>query len=396
MNFYTLKDFNFNGKRALLRADFNAPIDEKGKITDDIKIRDALTTIKYLISKKCKLIIISHLGRPEGKVVESLRLNHVALVLSKLLKKKMEKLDYVTGQIVEQRIKKMKDGEIIMLENVQFEPGEKNNDEAYAKTLASYCDYFVFDAFGQAHRDYASISGIQKFVPSCAGFLVEKEIENLSILEHAEKPFVAIIGGAKSDKIDVIGHLVNMVDTILIGGILANTFLKAKGVDIGKSKFDSESLESAKKLLEQYDEKIKLPVDAVVADKFDKKAKTNNVLIDKVNKRWTIVDIGKETVKEYKKLLQNAKTIVWAGPLGAFETKKFEKGTSAIALFLGKLRSVRIIGGGDSSAAVDKFKVAKKMTHVSSGGGATLDFISGRVLPGIKALEENYRRFRVK
>ncbi len=396
MMFYTLKEFNFKHKRVLLRADFNVPLDEKSNITDDVKIRDAVPTIKYLLSKKCKLVIISHLGRPEGRIVEGLRLNNVDKILSKLLKRKVEKLEHVTGQAVEQRLKKMKNGEVVMLENVQFEPGEKNNDEAYARALASYCDYFVFDAFGQAHRDYASISGIQRFVPSCAGFLVEEEIENLSILEHADKPFAAIIGGDKSDKINVIEHLMDKIDAILVGGILANTFLKAKKVDIGKSKFDSESLESAKKLLESYSEKIKLPIDALIADKFDRKARAKNVKISQVKAKWMIVDIGKETIKKYKEILQKARTIVWAGPLGAFEIKKFESGTKQIALFLAKLKSVRIIGGGDSSAAVDKFKVAKKMTWVSSGGGATLDFIAGKELPGIIALQENYRRFRVR
>jgi len=395
VNFYTLRSFNFKHKKVLLRTDFNVPLNDKGNVTDDMKIKDALATIKYLISKKCKLIIISHLGRPEGKIVESLRLNCVAVVLSKLLRKKVDKLDYITGQIVEQRINKMKEGEIVMLENVQFEHGETYNEESYARTLARYCDYFVFDAFGQSHREYASISGIQKFVPSCAGFLVEKEIENLSILNNPERPFIAIIGGAKQDKIEMIEDLVSKVDTIIIGGILANTFLKAKGFEIGNSKFDNESLDKAKWFLKGYWEKIKLPNDVIIADRFSQKAKTKNVKISEISRRGIIVDIGKDTIKEYKKILEGAKTIVWTGPIGAFEIKKFEKGTRKLAEFIAKLKSVKIIGGGDSSAAIDKFKLAKKMTYVSSGGGASLDYIAGKELPGIKSLEENYRRFRV-
>ncbi len=396
--FYTLEDFDFRQKRVLLRADFNVPIDGKGKVTDATKIRDTLPTITYLLKQKCKLIIISHMGRPEGKIAENLRLGGVAKELSRMLKKEVKKLDYTTGQIVEQQLARMKDGEMIMLENVQFEPGETHNEENYARTLAQYCDFFVFDAFGQSHREYASISGIQKFVPSCAGFLVEQELNNLRLLEHPEKPFAAIIGGAKKDKITVIEHLMDKVDMLLIGGILANTFLKAKGVVIGASKCDDESWEAAKNLLQKYKEKIKLPSDAVIADRFDDKAKIKHVGLlagTGIPRKWMIIDIGKNTVAEYEKVLKQAKTVLWAGPLGAFEIKKFEKGTRKIAQFLAKLKNVRIVGGGDSSAAVDKFKLAKKMTFVSSGGGATLDYISGKEMPGIRALEENYQRFSV-
>lgn len=395
MDFYTLHDFDFRNKRVLLRADFNVPIDEKGKIEDAKKIKDTLPTIKYLLSKKCKLVILSHLGRPEGKVVESLRLTQVAKKLSMLISKKVAKLDYTTGQLVEQHLKKMKPGEIVMLENVQFEPGETHNEESYARTLAGYCDYFVFDAFGQSHRDYASISGIQKIVPSCAGFLVEKEIEKLAMLEHPERPLVAIIGGAKHDKIAVIEHLADKADRIIVGGILANTFLKASGLEIGASKFDEESLEDAKRLLQQHGDKLVLPSDAVVADRFDDKAKVKEEDVHDVSGKLIIVDIGRKTISQYKDILKKARTIVWAGPVGAFEIKKFQKGTKEIAMHLAKLRNIRIIGGGDSSAAIDKFKLAKKMTHVSSGGGASLDFISGKEMSGIRALEDNYRKFKV-
>ncbi|MBI2546718.1 phosphoglycerate kinase [Candidatus Woesearchaeota archaeon] len=395
MHFYTLHDFDFTGKRVLLRADFNVPVDGKGRVQDEKKIRDTLPTIKYLLSQHCRLIIASHLGRPEGKTVEGLRLTHVAKILERMLRRKIVKLDYTTGQLVEQGIRRMKPGDIVLLENVQFEPGETHNEESYARTLAGYCDYFVLDAFGQSHRDYASISGVQKFVPSCAGLLVEKELQELSVLEHADKPFVAIIGGAKHDKITVIEHLVHKVDTIIVGGILANTFLKASGIDIGNSKFDAESVEDAKRLLREHRGKLVLPSDAVIADRLDAKARVRQASVQQIPKKWMIADIGKQSIAQYKDVLKYAHTIIWAGPVGMFEVRKFEKGTKELALFLAKLKSIRIVCGGDSSAAIDKVKLAKKMTHVSSGGGAALDFISGKAMPGILALEQNYNKFRV-
>lgn len=393
--FFTLNDLDVNGKRVLVRVDFNVPLDKKtNEITDDKRIRESLPTIRFLIEKNAKVILCSHLGRPDGKVVESLRLDKVAARLGQLLDKKVEKLDYVTGQIVKEKIKKMSNGEIIMLENVQFEPGETHNLESYARTLAGYCQYFVFDAFGQAHREYASISGIQKFVPSCAGFLIEKELRIMGkAMENPDKPFIGILGGAKiSDKIKVIENLLRKVDKLLIGGAMVFTFLKAQGKNIGDSKIENEYVELAKKLLNN--KKIILPIDVVIADKFDANADSKIMNTDNMPNSWMGLDIGPKTIENYKEILKNAKTVLWSGPLGVFEFEKFANGTKEIAKFLSSLKATTIVGGGDTAAAVEKFGYAGKLTHVSTGGGASLEFFEGKKLPGIEALEESYKKFK--
>lgn len=392
--FKSLDDFNFQDKTILLRVDFNLPIDERGNILNDWRIRKTLKTINYLLERNVKLIITTHFGRPKGQIVESLRVDKIAERLSKLLDKPIQKLDTILGLKVKEVIQQMNRGDIIMLENVQFEAGEIECTDDYSQKLASYADIFVLDAFGQAHRNYASLAGIQKFIPSCAGLVITEEVKNLSqLIEKPVKPFYAIIGGAKADKIGVIKSLMNQVDKFIIGGVLANTFLKAQGLDIGASKFDPETLYFAKICLKENPDKIILPEDLIVADQFKNKSEFTHVQVQDIPENKIALDIGPQTIENYKEILSDAQTIVWAGTMGVFEFNNFSQGTREIANFIANLKSTTIIGGGDTVATIENLELEEKMTHVSTGGGASLEFLAGNELPALRALEENALNF---
>jgi len=389
----TIQDVDLKGKRVLIRVDFNVPLDEKLNITDDIRIRAAIPTIKYAIDKGAKVILMSHLGRPDGQANEMMRLKPVAKRLEGLLGKKILALPDCIGDEVAKAVSGMKSGDIVLLENLRFHAEEEKNDPAFAKKLASLGDIFVNDAFGTAHRAHASTEGVTHCLPSVAGFLLEKEIRYLgNAMDDPKRPFVAILGGAKvKDKIKVIDNLLGKVDALLIGGGMAYTFLKAKGITIGSSKFDKDGFETAKSALDKAAKKnipILLPVDNVIADKFDANANAKLVGED-IPDGWMGLDIGPKTIKLFEDTLKTAKTIVWNGPLGVFEMDKFAKGTEEVAKFIAGLKGVTsVIGGGDTAAAMSKFKVDGKMTHISTGGGASLEYLEGRGLPGIDALND--------
>lgn len=387
MNKKTVKDINVTGKRVLVRVDFNVPLAE-GKVADDTRLRAALPTIQYLLDQGAKVILMSHLGRPKGKVVEELRMDPVAERLSELLGRPVRKLDDCVGDAVKAAVAEMRPGDVILLENTRFHPEERKNDPDFAKKLAELADVFVNDAFGTAHRAHASTVGVAQYLPAVAGLLMEKELNFLGkALESPERPFVALLGGAKiSDKIGVIENLLTRVDALLIGGGMANTFLKAQGYEVGQSLVEDESLGVAKELLERAGEKLALPVDAVVADRFAADAASKAVSVDEVPPDWRILDIGPRTVELFKEKLAEARTVVWNGPLGVFEFPKFAAGTEAIARFLADLEATTIIGGGDVVAAVRRAGVADRITHVSTGGGAALEFLEGKELPGVAAL----------
>ena len=389
----TIEDVDLEGKRVLMRVDFNVPLDDKLNITDDMRIRAALPSIKYAIDKGAKVILMSHLGRPDGKVDEKLRLLPAAKRLEKLLGKPVQALKDCVGPEVKNAVSAMKDKDVVLLENLRFHAEEEENDPAFAKELASLGDVFVNDAFGTAHRAHASTEGVTHYLPSVAGFLLEKEIKYLGgAVDNPNRPFVAILGGAKvKDKIKVIDNLLNKVDALLIGGGMAYTFLKAKGKTIGASKLDKDGFDTAKQALDKAAKKnipILLPVDNIAADKFD--ANANSKLVgEDIPDGWMGLDIGPKTIKLFEDKLKNAKTIVWNGPLGVFEMDKFAKGTEEVAKFIAGLKGVTsVIGGGDTAAAMLKFKVDSKMTHISTGGGASLEYLEGRGLPGIDALND--------
>ena len=389
----TIKDVDLKGKKALIRADFNVPLDDNLNITDDIRIRSALPTIKYALEKQAKVILMSHLGRPDGQVKEELRLSPVAKRLRELLGKPVTALKDCIGDDVKKAVSAMKSGDIILLENLRFHPEEEKNDPNFAKELASLGDVFINDAFGTAHRAHASTEGVTHYLPSAAGFLLEKEIKYLGgVVDNPKRPFVAILGGAKvKDKIKVIDNLLNKVDALLIGGGMAYTFLKAQGKAIGSSKLDKDGLDTAKSALDKAAKKkipILLPVDNVVADKFDTSANTK-LVGEEIPDGWMGLDIGPKTIKVFEDTLKSARTIIWNGPLGVFEMDKFAKGTEDVAKFIAGLKGVTsIIGGGDTAAAMLKFKLEDKMTHISTGGGASLEYLEGRGLPGIDALND--------
>src|SRR3989338_444166 len=393
--FLTLNDLDVKGKRVLVRVDFNVPLDKKtNEVADDKKIRESLPTIKYLVEGNAKVILCSHLGRPDGKVVDSLRMDKVALKLGELLNNKVKKLNDCVGNEVKGEINKMKDGDVVVLENLRFHPEEEANDENFSKQLADLAELYANDAFGTCHRAHASTYGVTKYLKSAAGFLVEKELRVIGkAMEAPDKPFIGILGGAKiSDKIKVIENLLMKVDKLLIGGAMIFTFFKAQGKNIGVSKLEEKSIDLAGKLLQN--NKIVLPVDVVVGDKFEANADSKVVAADNIPSNWIGLDIGPKTIKVYEEILKNAKTVVWSGPMGVFEFDKFANGTKQIAKFLSNTKAVTIVGGGDSAAAAEKFGFADKLTHVSTGGGASLEFFEGKKLPGIEALEESYKRFR--
>ena len=389
----TIKDVELKGKRALIRVDFNVPLDENLNITDDIRIRAALPTIKYALDKGAKVILMSHLGRPDGKADEKLRMAPVAKRLRELLNKPVTAMKDCIGDDVKKAVSSMKAGDVILLENLRFHAEEEKNDPNFAKELAALGDVFINDAFGTAHRAHASTEGVTHYLPSVAGFLLEKEIEYLgNAVDNPKRPFIAILGGAKvKDKIKVIDNLLNKVDALLIGGGMAYTFLKVQGKTIGSSKLDKDGLDTAKAALEKAAKKkipLILPVDHVVADKFDASANARVVGVD-IPDGWMGLDIGPKTIKLFEDKLKSSKTIVWNGPLGVFEMDKFAKGTEDVARFIASLKGVTsVIGGGDTAAAMAKFKVEDKMTHISTGGGASLEYLEGRGLPGIDALND--------
>ena len=395
MNFLTLKDMDLENKRVLVRVDYNVPI-KNGMVADDTRLKATIPTINFLLENHCKIILMSHLGRPKdlfkkGKSFEEakkeLTLRPVAEDLSELLGMDVGFADDCIGMELPD------DKDVILLENLRLHKEEEKNDGEFAKKLASLGEVYVNDAFGASHRDHASVSAITRLLPSCAGFLVEKEVEELGKLLDPERPFVAIVAGAKADKIGALKVLAKKADKILIGGVLANTFLKAKGFDIGASKFDEETFAVAKEIIGIAGKKLVFPVDAVIADKFGNDAQTKIIKTDRVPKEWMSLDIGPETIGRYKAELKDAKTVLWAGPLGVFEMEQFSNGTRSIGEFLGSVNAAKIVGGGDTAAAIQSFDLADKVTHVSTGGGASLEFIEkeGR-LPALVALEHYYNK----
>jgi phosphoglycerate kinase len=396
MNKKTVRDIDVAGRRVLERVDFNVPLDEQRHITDDTRIRAALPTILYLLDHGAALILMSHLGRPDGKVVEKLSLAPVATRLSELLGRPVAMATDSIGPQVEEQARSLQPGQVLLLENLRFHKEEEKNDPAFAQQLASLGEVYVNDAFGTAHRAHASTEGITHYLPGVAGFLMEKELNYLgSALENPRRPFVAIVGGAKvSDKIAVLERLISVVDTLLIGGGMANTFLKAEGYEIGDSLFEESKVDLARDLLamaRQRSLKLLLPVDVMIADRFAADATHRVVAIDSVPQGWRIMDIGPRTVKAFRDALTGAQTIVFNGTLGVAEWPAFAAGTNAIIDILAQCTlegATTIIGGGDSAAAVEAAGAAEKTSHVSTGGGASLEFLEGRVLPGVAALQD--------
>lgn len=394
MNKLTVKDIDVQGKRILYRVDYNVPLDEQGNITEDTRIVESLPTLQYLLEKGARVVIMAHMGRPKGQVVEKLRLDPVAKRLSELLKQPVKKLDDCIGSEVEATVAKMQNGETVLLENLRFYAQEEKNEQSFAAQLAKLGDIYVSDGFGVCHRAHASTVGVAKLMSiAVAGFLMEKEIRFLNKVTYSpESPFLSIVGGAKvSSKIGVIHHLLDKVDSLIIGGGMAYTFLKAQGYDVGKSLVEEEKLEVARITLQRAKEKgveILLPVDTIAVEELKPDAQEEIVDIDNIPSDMMGVDIGPETISIFKDRIMQAKTIVWNGPMGVFEMDNFAVGTHAVADYLSKSPALKVVGGGDSVAALEKFALADKMDHVSTGGGASLEFLEGRELPGIAILAE--------
>ncbi|WP_353893828.1 phosphoglycerate kinase [Proteinivorax hydrogeniformans] len=392
MNKLTLKDVNLKGKKVFVRMDFNVPLND-GKITDETRIQGALPTIQYLMENEAKVILASHLGRPKGQVKKELSLKVVADRISELIGREVKMAPDVISDKVTEMANSLENGEVMLLENVRFLPGEEKNDAQLSKEFAALADIFVNDAFGTAHRAHASTAGIADYIQAVAGFLIEKELNMLGeAVNNPKRPLVAIIGGAKvSDKIGVIENLIEKVDTLIIGGGMANTFLSAKGYDMGNSLVEEDKIELAKDLMKQATAKkveIMLPSDLLVAEKFDNEAPSQIVPCDQVPNGWMAVDIGTKAAEEFSQVITKAQTIVWNGPMGVFEMDNFAKGTFSVAKALAKSEGLSIVGGGDSAAAVEKAGLAKQMGHISTGGGASLEFLEGKTLPGVEALTE--------
>lgn len=391
----TIRDIDLKGKRVLIRCDFNVPLDSNQNITDDTRIRAALPTLEYLVTQGAKVVVMSHLGRPKGKAAAEFSLAPVAVRLAELLGKQVEfaDSDVVVDDSVKEKVAALKDGDVLLLQNVRFRKEETDNEPGFAKELASLGDVFVQEAFGTAHRAHASTAGVADYLPCVSGFLIEKEVKFLgSALQNPQRPFVAIMGGAKvGDKIKVIENLLTKIDTLIIGGGMSYTFYKAMGLEIGKSILDADNIDLAKMLLEKatsLNVKLLLPVDIVCADEFSNDAKYQTYSRDQIPSGMMGLDIGEETVKLYSEEIAKAKTVVWNGPMGVFEMENFAKGTKAIAEALAISDATTIIGGGDSAAAVEQFGLADKMSHISTGGGASLEFLEGKILPGISIIEE--------
>ena len=392
MNKQTVQDIDVKNKRVLIRVDFNVPLNEKNEITDDARIVKSLETLKYCLLQNAKVILMSHLGRPKGKPESQFSLKPAADHLSKLLGKKVELLPDCVGPEVEKKVAALKSGDLVLLENLRFHSEEEANDPVFAKKLASLGEVYVNDAFGTAHRAHASTAGVAKYLPAVAGFLLAKEVEYFDkAITNPDRPFVAILGGAKdSDKIKLISNLLDKTDTILIGGAMAYTFYKVLGIGIGNSKFDPAGEGAAREALAKSKAKgvpIVLPVDRVIAQKMERGTPTQVVTGD-IPDGWSGFDIGPQTRAEFKTILSKAKTIVWNGPLGLFEIPPFDEGTRDISKFVAELKATTIIGGGDTAAAVMQFGLESKMSHVSTGGGASLEYLEGTVLPGVAALAD--------
>ena len=393
MNKKTVKDIDLKGKKVFVRCDFNVPMDENQNITDNTRIVAALPTIKYLLEQNCKIILASHLGRPKGEVKPEFSLKPVAKELSKLLGKEVIMANDVIGEDATTKAANLKDGEVMLLENVRFHREETDNDPEFAKKLASMAEVFVNDAFGTAHRAHASTTGIADYIPGVAGFLIEKELKFLgNAINNPERPFVAILGGAKvSDKIGVIDSLLDKVDTLMIGGGMAYTFFKAQGYNVGNSLCEVEKTGLALEAMEKAKArgvKLLLPIDTKVGKEFKPDTESKTVAWTEIPDGWEGFDIGEKTIEMFKNELQSAKTVIWNGPLGLFEFDQFAIGTNEIGKTLAELDATTIIGGGDSAAAVTKAGLADKMTHISTGGGASLEFLEGKKLPGIECLQD--------
>lgn len=391
----TIRDIDVGEKRVIVRCDFNVPQDENGEITDDTRIRAALPTLQYLLEQGASILLLSHLGRPKDGPDPVFTLAPVAKRLAELLEREVRFLESPT--VVDDRVKNsaatLLPGQIVLLENVRFRKEETKNDAEFSRELASLADIFVNDAFGSAHRAHASTAGIAAFLPSVSGFLMEKEIRFLgNAVEHPDRPFLAILGGAKvSDKIPVIDHLLDKVDSLIIGGGMAFTFLKANGYEIGGSLLEAEMVELAGQLMQKAKDKgvtLKLPVDVIAATAFDKDAPAQIYSADQIPHDRMGLDIGPETIKTFIEEIGTAKTIVWNGPMGVFEMPRFAQGTLSVATALAKSNGTTIIGGGDSAAAVQQFELADRMTHISTGGGASLEYLEGKVLPGVEVLQD--------
>jgi phosphoglycerate kinase len=385
----TVHDIDVKGKRVLVRVDFNVPIKD-GKIADDTRIQAALPTIKYLIDEGASLILCSHLGRPKDGPESAFSLKPVAVYLGTLVNTKVFFAEDCVGPKAKEAVDKLKSKEILVLENTRFHSGEKKNDPDMAKELASFADVFVNDAFGSAHRAHASTVGVTAYIPAVAGLLLEKEIEYLDqAIEEPKRPFVAILGGAKvSDKINVIKNLLNKADSVLIGGGMANTFFKAQGYPVADSLVEDEVLETAKKLVEEGGTKLRLPVDVIIADDFSDNANKKVMPVGPVPDGWRILDIGPETIENFSKVISCAGTVVWNGPMGVFEMPNFAVGTFTIAKAIANSNAISIIGGGDSASAINKSGLADKISHISTGGGASLEMLEGVQLPGLVALQD--------
>ena len=393
MNKKTFKDVEVGGRRVLVRCDFNVPLDDFGKITDDTRIRASLPTIKYLVNAGAKVILCSHLGRPKGTYNAKFSLAPVAKRLSEYFGKEVKLVEDVIGESATSAVASMNNGDIILLENVRFHAEEEANDDNFARELASLADIYVNDAFGTAHRAHASTAGVARYLPAVAGFLMSKEISALQpLLDNPDRPFVVVLGGAKiSDKIGVIVKLMEKANKIIIGGAMANTFVVALGGNVGMSRYEKDKVDVAKQILEQADKnniKIVLPVDTIAVQEFAPEAKAKNVDIFNIPQDYQGMDIGKRTRKIFAKEIKGAKTIVWNGPMGVYEFKRFQKGTQMVAKAVAKSGATSIVGGGDSVACLNETGYASKITHISTGGGATLEFLEGKNLPGVAVLND--------
>lgn len=393
MNKKTIKDIDLKNKKVLVRCDFNVPMDEEKNITDNTRIVAALPTIKYLLENNCAIILCSHLGRPKGEFKPEFSLKPVAKELSKLLSKEIIMANDVIGEDARSKANNLQNGQIMLLENVRFHREETDNDPEFSKQLASMAEIYVNDAFGAAHRAHSSTSGVAQYLPAVSGFLIEKELKFLgNALNNPERPFVAIMGGAKvSDKIGVIDSLLEKVDTLIIGGGMAYTFFKAQGYEVGNSICEMDKLDLAKELMEKAKNKgvkLMLPIDTKIGKEFKPDTESKTVSWTEIPEGWEGFDIGEESIKMFAEEIKKAKTVVWNGPLGLFEFDQFAIGTNSIAEVLSQIDATTIIGGGDSAAAVRKAGLENKMTHISTGGGASLEFLEGKKLPGIECLQD--------
>jgi len=387
MNKKTVRDIDLKGKRVLMRVDFNVPMDG-GKVTDDKRIRASLPTIQYVLEQGAALILMSHLGRPKGGPDPVFSLKAAAEVLAGHLGKPVQMAPDCVGLEVEKMAQALKPGEVLMLENTRFHAGEEKNEVDLAKQMAALADIYVNDAFGSAHRAHSSTEGVARFLPAISGFLMEQELEYLGrATSNPERPYIAILGGAKiSDKILVVENLLAKCDKLIVGGGMANTFLAAKGLNMQDSLVEDSSFDTAREIMKKSSDKLVLPVDAIIADKFDAEANSQVVDVDKIPTGWRMLDVGPKTLDLYQQTLQGAKLVVWNGPVGVFEMPKFAEGTFALAKLLAESGATTVIGGGDSASAVKKAGFSKQMTHVSTGGGAALEFLEGKELPGVAAL----------